>query len=173
MKSQLFQALAGIASAVFALFLLLNYVAAAIQIQGNSMDPVLQNREKIIVLKMPISKYRIGRFDIIVFSHPATPERKLIKRVIGLPGEKLQISKGEIWINHRPVQTSAVNRDRPNIPFNRPMETVLIPENCFFVIGDNWGTSLDSRDFGPVHINDVIGKAFLRYWPFTRFGKIS
>lgn len=172
-KSHIVHALAGIVSAILILFVLLNYMAAAIQIEGDSMEPVLHNREKIIILKLPITKYHLERFDIIVFSHPRKPDRKLIKRVIGLPGERLEIKQGEIWINNQSIQVSDELSSWSDTPSPQPLGPVLIPENCYFVVGDNRNSSRDSRDFGPVHINAVIGKAFFRYWPFSRMGKIS
>jgi signal peptidase I len=169
LKSRITHALLGIGIAGLTLFFLFNYVVAAIQIQGNSMDPVLRNREKIIVLKLSASSSHIDRFDIIVFVNPEIPSQRLIKRVIGLPGEQLEIRQGQIWINNKIIKYPT----RLNSLSPRSLAPVKIPGHYFYVIGDNRISSRDSGDFGPIHIDTVIGKAFFRYWPFSRLGKIS
>jgi signal peptidase I len=148
-------------------------VGSAIKIEGSSMAPVLQNQERIIILKMSFLKKRINRFDIIVFFHPRKPDQKLIKRVIGLPNEQLEIKEGRVWINNRPIEYPTPITDGGDDYPLTAMKPLWIPEDHYFVIGDNRKMSQDSREFGPIDIHTIIGEAFFRYWPFSRFGRIS
>ncbi len=160
-------------AAIVILFLLVNFIATTVKIKGSSMQPILQDQERIIILKLGLTKNHIDRFDIIVFSIPDINHKKLIKRVIGLPNEQIEIRGGEIYINNRILKqhggstSSIIRADSVSI------EPIRIPENHYFVIGDNPCMSQDSREFGLIPRTNIIGKAILRYWPFSRFGKIS
>ncbi|MFA5103664.1 MAG: signal peptidase I [Candidatus Margulisiibacteriota bacterium] len=112
-----------------------------------------------------------GRFEVIVFKYPKDPigiRRDFIKRVIGLPQEEVEIKKGVVYIDNQPLkETHSMFRDNFN------MKKIRVPENCYFVMGDNRANSADSRYWGFVPKENIIGSAFIRIWPITKFGFIS
>ncbi len=160
-------------AAIVILFLLVNFIATTVKINGSSMQPILQDQERIIILKLGLTKNHIDRFDIIVFSIPDINHKKLIKRVIGLPNEQIEIRTGEIYINNQVLKQTVSSAATTTRAGSISMKPIRIPENHYFVIGDNPCTSQDSREFGLIPRINIIGKAILRYWPFSRFGKIS
>ena len=163
----------GIAMAIVILFLLAHHVASVVKIEGSSMNPALRDQERIIILKAGIPESTIRRFDIVVFSVPGEKGKKFIKRIIGLPGEKIEINRGRVFINDRELDFTA-HLSRPlSLSFLSRMKPVTIPKNYYFVIGDNLGVSLDSRVLGLIPVWRIIGKAVLRYWPLSRLGTIS
>jgi signal peptidase I len=151
----------------------MQFVASTIKIDGSSMHPILRDQERIIVLNMALVKNHIRRFDIIVFSTQDSSPNKRIKRIIGLPGEQIEIRAGTIYINNRILKQTG-NAAAPIFRAGTiSMNPIRIPAEHYFVIGENLLLSKDSRDFGLVPGHSIIGKAILRYWPFSRFGKIS
>lgn len=160
-------------AAIVILFLLVNFIATTAKIKGSSMQPILQDQERIIILKLGLTKNHIDRFDIIVFSIPDINHKKLIKRVIGLPNEQIEIKAGKIYINNRILTQTVSSVSITTSADSISMKQIRIPENHYFVIGDNPCMSQDSREFGLIPRTNIIGKAILRYWPFSRFGKIS
>lgn len=127
--------------------------------------------------KFPLSGYRnivewgaFGRFDIIVFKYPKDPlgtRRDFIKRIIGLPGEEIEIKKGVVYIDNQPlIEEHSMFRDAFN------MKRTRIPNGYYFVMGDNRPNSADSRYWGFVPKENIIGMALLRIWPVTKFGFI-
>ena len=108
------------------------------------------------------------RGDIIVFQYPIDPSRDFVKRVVGLPGEMLTIKNGFVFINGEEL-------DEPylGIRGNSYMEPTLIEPNSYFVLGDNRDGSSDSRHWGNVSIDEIVGKVMLRYWPFPEFSLLT
>jgi signal peptidase I len=159
--------------AVIILFIVMQVVASFIKIEGSSMHPVLRDQERIIVLKMALAKNHINRLDIIVFSSQDNNPKKRIKRIIGLPSEQIEIRAGTIYINNRILKQTGSPASPVFKAGTISMDPVQIPPDHYFVIGENLLLSKDSRDFGLIPLNTIIGKAILRYWPFSRFGTIS
>jgi signal peptidase I len=115
----------------------------------------------------------VNRFDIVVFHSPDPPARTIIKRVIGLPDEDIEIRTGTIYINNRPLNQpfSSIPEDGLNpLPHLKP---VRIPPDHYFVVGDHRGLSRDSRFFGMIHRDRITGRVFFRYWPPARLGGVS
>lgn len=163
----------GLFCAIAVLFVLVHYVASVVKVEGSSMDPVLRDQERIIILKSAMHQNNFRRFDIIVFSWPGAGRTKFIKRVIGLPGEKIEIKKGRILVNEKKLfPAGPVFQPHKRQPL-KPMKPVVIPPGHYFVIGDNPGISLDSRIIGLIPARRIIGKAVLRYWPLSRMGFLS
>ena len=137
------------------------------------MFPVLSDNERILISKIGVKKGNINRYDIVVLHKPDNPKKSIIKRVIGLPGEIIEIKKGEIFINKKKIYQPFL-KEKKN-PKNRSinMKPVVIQQNCYFVMGDNRPASLDSRNFGPVPKKLIYGKAILRYWPFSKLGPVE
>jgi signal peptidase I len=154
-------------------FFLINYVVSAYKIEGDSMKPLLHAQERILISKLAIKRENLRRFDIVVLYKPDEPDKSLIKRIIGLPGEIIEIRAGDVWINDKPLKQffGSGNPEAAKSPDD--MKALLIPRGMFFVMGDNRGISFDSRQFGPVPQKYIFGKAFFRYWPLAAMGKIE
>ncbi len=142
-------------------------------IPSGSMVPTLQIGDRLIVDKLSVDFGTINRGDIVVFLAPSAVSRDcndavtdLVKRVIGLPGDHLT-SKGDvIFVNGRPLK----ERWTHNEPLGTAIGQVTVPANHYFMMGDNHPYSCDSRTWGTVARSAIIGKAFVRIWPFARVG---
>ena len=149
------------------LFVLINLVSARVRVDGASMLPTLTNGELVIVNKLA---YRLGepsRGDIIVFHFPVDPSQEFIKRVIGLPGDQVNIHKGAILINGQRLE-------EPYLPVTTNYDgDWTVGDDQLFVLGDNRNNSLDSHNWGTVPMDYVIGKALFIYWPLNSLGIIT
>ena len=153
------------------------------KIPTGSMQPTLLIGDRILVNKMIygpripfIGKHLPGftkpkRGDIIVFISPKEPAKNLIKRLIGLPGESVEIKIGSLYINGKLLDNALFqeryyyNRGK----FGQEDKSILVPADSYFVLGDNSGSSEDSRYWGFLPAKNVLGKALAVYWPFNRF----
>ncbi len=151
---------------------LITYVASAYKIEGNSMERALKDQERVIITKLGV-KNNINRYDIVVLYKPDEPKKSIIKRVIGLPAEIIEIKKGDVYINGRKLHEPYLPKEKDIMFRSINMKPLLIQEDHYFVIGDNRTVSQDSRIFGPVSREYIYGKTLLRYWPFSRFGKVE
>lgn len=137
-------------------------------IPSGSMEPTLDIGDRIVVNKVLYNFRQPKRLEVIVFrAVPAMGEEKkdLIKRVVGLPGESLQLKSGIIYINGQPVEEKhPENQDFANFG------PLTIPPDSFFVMGDNRPASADSRYWGFLPRKNIIGQAFIRIWPLTKLG---
>jgi signal peptidase I len=142
-----------------ALFLIINAVSARIRVEGSSMVPTLHDGELVIVSKLHYVLGEPRREDVIVFHLPQDPEQEYIKRVIGLPGDHIEISNGEVRVNGELL-------DEPYLDY-APVYSGSwdVPPDSLFVLGDNRNNSSDSHEWGPVPLDYVVGKALLVYWP--------
>jgi len=152
---------------------IITFVVQAFFIPSGSMEPTLEIGDRILVGKFT---YRIGtihRGDVIVFHYPLNPGKDFVKRVVALGGETVELRDGVVLINGAPVRepypTALAGGDRACTSNYGPQK---IPENELFVLGDNRCNSEDSRFFGFVPEQNVIGKALVIYWPPTRIGLV-
>jgi signal peptidase I len=152
-------------------FFLINYVVSAFKIDGDSMEPQLRARERVLISKLAVRRGNLHRFDIVVTYKPDEPDKSLIKRIIGMPGEIIEVRGGDVLINDKPLKQSFAGGPAGMSPAD--MKALLIPRGMYFVMGDNRGVSFDSRLFGPVPEKYIFGKAFFRYWPPAVMGKIE
>ena len=187
-RSEFFSFIRIIILALFFAFLISSYVFRSYAVDGTSMYPTLQNANKLIIWKLPRTwasitghQYVPKRGDIIVFTEPGyklevcgqSSTKQLIKRVIGLPGNRIVIKNGHVTVydkNHpngfRPDQT--LGYDKSNfIPASQPNETIQLNSHQLFVMGDNRTVSCDSRRFGPINTNQVVGQLVLRILPLS------
>ncbi len=148
------------------------YLFSPYKIVGNSMSPGLNNGEKIIISNSPIVSH-INRYDIVVFKDPAKNGKKLIKRVIGLPDETISIKEGKVYINGILLPESYLKNKGDVIFRSINMDNVSIPGNHYFLLGDCRDRSTDSRIFGPLHKDLILGKTLFRYWPIGRVGVVK
>ena len=149
------------------LFVGVNIVVARIRVDGESMEPTMASGEYVMVNRL---SYRFGtpqRGDIIVFHFPRDPKEEYIKRVIGLPGDEVEVRNGQVYINGQPLSEPYLEVKMDYIGSWR------IPAGQLFVLGDNRNNSSDSHDWGTVPMDYVVGKAALVYWPPTDWGIVG
>jgi len=145
-----------------AIFLVVRVALQNFKVEGESMEPNLHNGEYILVNKVDYMLHSPHRGDVIVFrAIPAgQPDKDFIKRVVGLPGETVQIKSNTVYINGKPL---AENYQRQPMNYDFPKERV--PAGDYFVLGDNRSNSEDSHLWKWLPKNDIVGKAWVSYWP--------
>jgi len=150
------------------LFFAINIISARIRVEQISMQPTLFEGDFVIVNRLAYQLGTPGRGDIIVFRYPLDPTATpLIKRIIGLPGEKVKIENGTVYINDVPIRESYI-KDKPI--YNG---TWYIPPGQLFVLGDNRNHSSDSHAWGLVPLENVIGKAEVVYLPVAHWQSLN
>jgi signal peptidase I len=155
--------------AVLFCFFLIAFVAQAFRVQGTSMEPLLFDGERIVVNKFVYRFQPIERGDVVVFWYPRDPSVSFIKRVVGLPGDLVEMRGGELIVNGMPVREAYIPegfRDGDNFP---PTE---VRKGYYFVLGDHRRSSNDSRTWGEVPEKYIYGRAVFRFWPLRRVGPI-
>jgi signal peptidase I len=157
---------AGAIASVVAL-ILITFVFQVSRVEGDSMLPTLEDGQYTVVNKLIYRLHPPQRGDVIVFRAPDEPDRDYIKRVVGVPGDKIEIRSGWVIINDLKLR-EPYEMGRPD--YSRPPEKVK--PGHLFVLGDNRQNSSDSHLWGQLPIGRVRGKASLRIWPFSRFGLI-
>lgn len=148
------------------LFIIL-FVYQPVKVEGGSMEPGLQDQERIFINKLA---YRLGDIqhgDIIVFHYPRDPRKSFIKRVIGLPGDRVRVFDGHVYLNGRLLQEPYVPEEFLD---SRAYPEVNVPPDSYYVLGDHRSMSNDSRDIGPVARSYIYGKAVFGYWPMDKVG---
>lgn len=135
------------------------------EIKGNSMEPNFHNNEYILTDKISYKFGEAKRGDVVIFKAPMNQEVDYIKRVIGLPGDKVKVLKGYVYVNGKQIEEPYLKDLTSLLPGSSMQEGVeiTVPENHLFCMGDNRPHSSDSREFGPVPNNLIIGKALFRY----------
>ncbi len=141
-------------------FLVRHFLFENYKVVGHSMDLTLHDNQYLVVNKLGYRLHEPQRGDIIVFRDPRDPERKLIKRIIGLPDDTLEIQQGQIFVNGQ-----LLNEPYTQSPGRYSMPSTLIPAGHYFVLGDNRNNSSDSHNWGTLPRDEIIGKAWLSYWP--------
>ena len=157
-----------------AAYLIITYVGQRTQVSGSSMETTLSNGDNLLVDKITYRFSEPKRFDIIVFPFQYDTDTYYIKRIIGMPGETVQIDyDGNIYINGSLLEES-YGREVIQNP-GRAAEPITLGEDEYFVMGDNRNNSSDSRDpsVGNIHRKDIIGRAWVRIWPFSKFGVLK
>ena len=159
-------------------FVIQNFIAQPYQVQQNSMERTLEPGQYVLVDKLSPRWDTYGRGDVVVFNPPETwtsDKTPFIKRVIGLPGDTVEVrDDGNVYVNNVMLDEPYTYRNDEGV--NEPTEASpdqllwVVPEGQLFVMGDHRQKSADSRVFGPIAIDDVIGRAFLRYWPINTLG---
>jgi signal peptidase I len=145
------------------------------EVKGNSMLANFEGGQFLLTDKISYRLNEPERGDVIVFKAPLNARFDYIKRIIGLPGEKIAIKDGVIFIDGQKLKEKYLPEDiftRSGRVF-KDGKTIEIPEDNFIVMGDNRNYSSDSRDWGPVPRKNVVGRVWVRYWPFDSFGKIG
>lgn len=143
------------------------FLAQATQVQGQSMEPNLHTAQRLVVEKITYRFHGPRRGDIVVIDLPEAGPELLIKRVIALPGETIASQGGHVTINGEPLEEPYVTS-----PGGREVPEQTVPPLHVFVMGDNRQFSNDSRNFGPVPIDHIIGRAWFSYWPLEQLGPV-
>jgi len=141
-----------------------------VKVEGTSMAPLLSDQERIFINKFVYHFEPIGRGDVVVFWYPLDRTKSFIKRVVGLPGDEVEIRRGRVYINGKSLEEPYVPSQYVDTAAYGPVE---IPRDEYFVMGDHRISSNDSRIFGPVPAAFIYGKAVFAYWPWTQFGSIT
>jgi len=151
-------------------FLIRTFVVQAFYIPSGSMKPNLQIGDRILAYKFLYGLKNVKRGDIIVFKFPLNPRKDFIKRVIGLPGDIIKIENKEIYVNGKQLsEPYIVHGDKWNSGFPRDeYPPTPVPAGSLFMLGDNRDSSDDSRYWGFVPAQNLVGEAFLVYWPLWR-----
>ena len=147
------------------------YVLETFFIPSGSMEPTLMPGDRIVVDKLSFHIHRVYRGDIVVFRRPpAWPKdyQDLVKRVIGMPGETISASGGNVYIDGRLLREPWLHAGVTTANF----APVQVPAGDYFMMGDNRGDSADSRFYGPVPGKDFVGQVVFRYWPLSRLGSL-
>lgn len=164
---ELFQWVLVIIGAVILAFLIDTFVIVNAQIPSGSMENTIMTGDRVFGNRLAYKFSDPERFDIIIFKYPDDESQLFIKRIIGLPGETVEIHNGNIYIN---------GSDTPleDVDIKEPMEgsfgPYTVPEGCYFVMGDNRNNSRDSRYWENTFVSEdaILGKAVLRYWPLNK-----
>jgi signal peptidase I len=143
------------------------FVYQPVKVEGGSMEPELQDQERIFINKLAYRLEDIQRGDIIVFSYPRDPRKSFIKRVIGLPGDRVRVYDGKVYLNGRLIPEPYVPEEYLD---SRSYPEIRVPADSYFVLGDHRSMSNDSREFGPVQRSFIYGKAVFGYWPMDKMG---
>ena len=166
------------------------FVFTPVLVSGHSMDPTMADRERVFALR---SK-DIERFDIVTFPAPDEPKKSYIKRVIGLPGDKVKFVNDQLFINGKEIKEPYLDEFKSKLKEGEYLTTVLdqegkihsefalenlfdgndtVPEGKLFVMGDNRQISKDGRMIGYINIEDITGNVKFSFWPPSKFGKVE
>jgi signal peptidase I len=149
-----------------AIFLVVNAATGRFRIEGDSMEPNLHNGEYVLIDKISYLLHPPERGDVVVFT-PPNNERDYIKRVIGLPGDTVEVKGGQIYVNgvalDEPYLQQVILRNEP---------ARVVEEGRYFVLGDNRNNSSDSRSFGTITPQSIVGRAWLVYWPPSEWSTV-
>jgi len=138
------------------------------QVVGPSMSPNYEEGNVLLVNKFIYRISNVKRNDVIVLTHG---DKYMIKRVIGLPGEKVEYRNNNLYINGNLIEEKYIDKEKirtKDFSLDNP-----IPDNMYFVLGDNREDSSDSREYGLISKKDIVGKSFVRIWPFNKFGIVK
>jgi signal peptidase I len=157
-----------VAALVISAFIII-FLYQPVRVEGTSMLPMLEDQDRLFINKIA---YRMGDIhigDVVVFQYPRDHSKSYIKRVIALPGDRLRIDRGDVYVN-------GVRLPEPYVPNrfsdDRSQPEMVLPQHEYFVMGDHRSISSDSREFGPVERNLIYGKAVFVYWPIEQVGVV-
>ena len=154
-------------------YLIITFVGQRTRVSGSSMETTLSDGDNLIVDKISYRFREPKRYEIIVFPYQYEENTYYIKRIIGLPGETVQVKDGKVLINGQELDEHYGNEEMQNPGIAE--EPVTLGEDEYFVLGDNRNHSADSREVsvGVLHRKDLLGRAWIRIWPLDKFGVIK
>lgn len=149
--------------------LIIVFLYQPVKVEGTSMMPGLADQERIFINKFVYHMENIERGDVVVFRYPGDTSKNYIKRIVGVPGDRVEIFRGTVFVNGNRLQEPYLP---PRFRDERSMSEVTVPEGSYFVLGDHRNLSNDSRDFGVVERQAIFGKAVFAYWPTGMMGRL-
>ena len=173
LKKEVFSWIRIFIAAVVIAFLVNNFVIINANVPSGSMETTIMTKDRMLGNRLAYKTGDIKRGDIVIFKFPDDESQKYVKRVIGLPGEKVTITEGKIYINNSdvPLEEDYLKEDwvRATGPFS-----FEVPEDSYLVLGDNRNDSYDARYWENTYVtkDEIIGKAYFTYYPFSRFGSL-
>jgi signal peptidase I len=153
--------MAHLAIIILILYMLINLMIPRFVVEGNSMEPNFHDHERIIVSRLDYILGSPQRGHVIVFRHEAGTY--LIKRIVGLPGEQVELHDGKVYIDGTPLTENYVSGLCETFSCRNQIWT--LDDDQYFVLGDNRNSSLDSHQFGPIRGDQIVGRVRMRYWP--------
>jgi signal peptidase I len=157
-----------LASVAVSVFIIL-FLYQPVRVEGTSMVPMLQDQDRLFINKLAYHVGDVKQYDVVVFHYPRDITKSYIKRVIALPGDRIRIDHGRVYVNDKRLA-------EPYVPARytdeRSQPEMTVPAGEYFVMGDHRSISSDSRDFGPVEKSLIYGKASFVYWPFDQAGAV-
>ncbi len=145
-------------------------------VRGQSMEPSFSNGDYLIIDQISYRFKEPERGEVIVFRYPSSPAQRYIKRIIGLPGETVEIEEGQVIIYNNSLEQGRVLEESAYLfepAYTAGELRLILAENEYFVLGDNRDASADSRRWGTVPEENIIGRALIRLWPFVAFARIE
>jgi signal peptidase I len=149
--------------------LIITFLYQPVRVEGTSMLPRLEDRDRLFINKFVYHVSAIERGDVVVFRYPRDPEKSYIKRVIALPGDRLRVDHGQVWLNGKRIEEGYVPEEYRD---TKSMPEMVVPDDTYFMMGDHRSISSDSREFGPVDRSLIYGKAVFVYWPTRDAGVV-
>ncbi len=146
------------------------FVVQPVKVEGTSMQPQLVDQERIFVNRFLYRFQNVRRGDVVVFFYPKDRSKSFIKRVLGVPGDEVEIRDGSVYINGAKIREPYL---RPEFRDFRSFHKVVVPPGEYFVLGDHRNSSNDSRSWGFVSRPLIYGKAVFSYWPVSRLGLVE
>ncbi len=163
----LFDLFSTIVPAIVIALLIHVFLAQATRVYGQSMEPNLHTNQRLVIEKLGYHLHGPRRGDVVVLHDPGGSPELLIKRIIGLPGERVTIADGRVYIDGVPLDEPYLTQ-----PTQGGGRSWVVPPLHVFVMGDNRSASRDSRVFGPVPLDQIVGHAIFRYWPPEQVGAV-
>ncbi len=159
-----------LAFSVLASMFIILFLYRPVSVEGTSMLPLLEDQDRLFINEYAYRFGEIHRGDVVVFYYPHDLTKSYIKRVIALPGDRLKIDHGTVWVNGKELAENYVPRKYED---DRSLPETTIPSGNYFVMGDHRSISSDSRDFGPVRRDLIYGRAAFVYWPVEQAGVVK
>src|SRR5271155_52107 len=149
--------------------LIITFLYQPVRVEGTSMLPRLVDQDRLFINKFVYHFEAIERGDVVVFHYPRDPQKSYIKRIIAIPGDRLRIDEGRVYVNGKALSEPYIPQEYRD---TSSMDAMVIPPNEYYVMGDHRSISLDSREFGPVDRDLIHGKAAFIYWPTQDVGVV-
>lgn len=155
---------------LFAVFMIRTFIAQPFIVSGASMEPTYHTGEYLIIDQLSYQLHKPERGDVIVFRYPVVPSKFFIKRIIGLPGETVRIEDSNVYIK-KPDEDQFYRLEEDYIDeFSNTFIEKKLRDNEYYVMGDNREASLDSRSWGPLEEELIVGRSFIRLYPLNKLG---
>ncbi|GKV55894.1 signal peptidase I [Sporosarcina sp. NCCP-2222] len=167
-KSEIMSWVKSLAIAFVIVFVVRQFLFAPVVVSGQSMEPTFESNNRVVISKI----HKLDHFDLVVFHAPGTKE-DYIKRVIGLPGDTVEMKDDQLFINGKAYDEPYIEENKEKIFKDQKLTEdfeVTVPEGQLFVLGDNRRNSTDSRIIGCIEESSVVGKVEFRFFPFNSIG---